>query len=89
LSTSIVLLRSLDEKNRYDGPLIAAHRRLDIRHGPARHGVMPRAWQLWLSCGGTGEIPVFQTIIPALLQCTFSTAACRFRLTPKGTEAPH
>ncbi len=70
LSTCIVLLRSLDEKSRRGGPLLAAHRRLIFGTAPLGTALGHGRGSVSLSCGGTGEIPVPQTTIPALLQCT-------------------
>ena len=56
LNTSIVECAPSTRKTAAIRPLFAAHRRQDVRLGPAEHGSLPRAWQL-RRCGGTGGNP--------------------------------
>jgi len=82
-------MRSFNEKNGPRRAPSAAHRKLHIRLSPAGHGVLPLAWQFGRSCGGPGKIPVSQTTIPGLPQCTLLLAACDKRLNPQRQNAPY
>ena len=71
-------------------PLFAAHRRHDVRLGPAEHGVLPRAWQL-LRCGGTGGNPGLSNHNSGLaaMHLMPDRRPCDKRLAPSRVGTPH
>ena len=88
LSTRIVLCAPSTRKTAADGPF----RRPPQASYPAQPRWarrLPLAWQFGRSCGGPGEIPVSQTTIPGLPQCTLLLAACDKRLNPQRQNAPY